>query len=121
MTSGPDFSQQERRCDFTSTHGRKISQREHKLVGELYGRRNNLSLLALLFISVRLVSGASSPQRDLSFFWWLPHGSYIPWEMFKVPLASLVEPEQPSGSRRNPADPTTTKQQYKEVEFIYDI
>lgn len=52
----PDFPQQDRRCDFTSTRGHKISQREHKLVCELYGRRDNLSLLALVFTSVRFLT-----------------------------------------------------------------
>lgn len=118
MQASPDFPEQDRRCDFTSARGRKISQRGRKLVCQLYGRRDNSSLLALLFTAVRFVDNASSPHRDLSRFCWLHHGSYIPWEMFKVPLASMVEPGQPSGSWRNPTDPTTTtRQQHNKMEF----
>lgn len=47
----PDFAQQGPAMRFYVNGG----QREHKLVCELYGRRNNLFRLALLFTSVLTV------------------------------------------------------------------
>lgn len=121
MQPSPDFPEQDRRCDFTSARGRKISQRGHKLVCQLYGRRDNSSLLALLFTAVRFVDSASSPHRDLSRFCWLHHGSYIPWEMFKVPLASMVEPGQPLRIMEEPNGPHHHNKAAAQQDGIYRI